>query len=145
MKLHDSVQNAISILALALREDKESQYVAKDAEGFVKRMTQESGETFPQPGLYEHFKGGKYHVLFHARNSANPDETIVVYRALRENGAVWIRKQSEFLEIVDWKDGTRGTRFRPLTNACSECGGSLGGHEIGRLERHAGWCPRFPL
>ena len=28
---------------------------------------------------------------------------------------------------------------------CPECGGDLGGTDIGRLENHESGCPRFPL
>jgi hypothetical protein len=28
---------------------------------------------------------------------------------------------------------------------CPDCDGDLGGNEIGRLENHSKWCPRFPL
>jgi hypothetical protein len=28
---------------------------------------------------------------------------------------------------------------------CTECRGDLGGHSVGRLEKHESWCSRFPL
>jgi hypothetical protein len=57
-------------------------------------------------GTYRHYKGELYTVLAVARNEANPEEQVVVYRAEYESpdfgvGQVWIRKLERFLEMVE--------------------------------------------
>lgn len=60
-------------------------------------------------GVYKHFKGGLYQVLFIAKNSENPDQEFVVYKSL-EKDLIWIRPLSMFLENVN-KDDYSGPRF----------------------------------
>jgi len=57
-------------------------------------------------GKYKHFKGKLYEVITIAKNSENPDEEFVVYKALYDNNQVWIRPLNMFLEnvIVDNKE-----------------------------------------
>ena len=66
--------------------------------------------------VYEHFKGGKYLVLFVAEDSTNARKgtKLVVYISLTY-GAIKIRELSEFTELVEWPDGTKGPRFVEFT------------------------------
>ena len=43
-----------------------------------------------KPGVYRHFKGKRYRVLFEAVNSET-GERMVVYLALYGEGGVWVR------------------------------------------------------
>ena len=61
-----------------------------------------------QPGVYRHFKGGIYRVLFTAKNSENLEET-VVYQCCKD-GTFWVRPASMWNETVE-RDGYCGPRF----------------------------------
>ena len=68
---------------------------------------------YPKKGIYRHFKGGRYELLYIARNSEN-DEPMVVYKALYDcpetplGEGVWVRPLSMWSEIV-----TRGGKSFP--------------------------------
>lgn len=62
-----------------------------------------------KPGRYRHFKGNEYEVIGTARHSETLEE-LVVYRALYDNGGLWVRPAAMWSEIVD-RDGYRGPRF----------------------------------
>ena len=64
-----------------------------------------------KPGRYRHFKGNEYEVIGTARHSETLEE-LVVYRALYDNGGLWVRPAAMCSEIVD-RDGYRGPRFIP--------------------------------
>lgn len=64
-----------------------------------------------KPGRYRHFKGNEYEVIGTARHSETLEE-LVVYRALYDNGGLWVRPAAMWSEIVD-RDGYRGLRFIP--------------------------------
>lgn len=64
-----------------------------------------------KPGRYRHFKGNEYEVIGTARHSETLEE-LVVYRALYDNGGLWVRPAAMWSEIVD-HDGYRGPRFIP--------------------------------
>jgi hypothetical protein len=64
------------------------------------------------PGLYEHYKGGRYEVLHLARHSET-EEQLVVYRALYGDRGVWVRPLEMFAETVTI-DGDDVPRFRPV-------------------------------
>ncbi len=71
-----------------------------------------------KPGIYEHYKGGKYKVHFVATHSETL-ENFVVYEALYAcrtfgKGSIWIRPLEMFLEKVTDKNGKRVLRFRFL-------------------------------
>lgn len=51
-------------------------------------------------GLYRHFKGGIYQVINIARNEANRDEELVIYRSIKY-GEIWARKLDSFMSEVD--------------------------------------------
>ena len=60
-------------------------------------------------GRYRHFKGKEYEVLHLAKHSETEEE-LVVYRALYDEGSVWVRPLSMWLECVE-KDGKQVPRF----------------------------------
>ena len=64
-----------------------------------------------KPGRYRHFKGNEYEVIGTARHSETLEE-LVVYRALYDNGGLWVRLAAMWSENVD-RDGYRGPRFIP--------------------------------
>ena len=64
-----------------------------------------------KPGRYRHFKGNEYEVIGTARHSETLEE-LVVYRALYDNGGLWVRPAAMWSEIVD-RDGYHGSRFIP--------------------------------
>jgi hypothetical protein len=77
-----------------------------------------------QPGLYRHYKGGRYQVLHLARHSET-EEQLVVYRSLAQGG-VWVRPAAMFVELVNGRP-----RFEPLPASdlagavvCTACGGA---------------------
>ena len=63
-----------------------------------------------KPGIYEHFKGNRYELLYVATHSETL-EPMVVYRALYGEGGVWVRPAGMWNEHVE-KDGYSGPRFR---------------------------------
>jgi len=72
-------------------------------------MTTESSAV--EPGLYRHFKGGLYMVLFTGKHSE--DESVqVIYR--NHKGEVWVRPLAMWNEVTDrWPDGVPRPRFVP--------------------------------
>jgi hypothetical protein len=54
------------------------------------------------PGLFNHYKGAYYRVLFIAKNSNNSgnDENVVVYVSLSEPGRISVRDEAEFDETI---------------------------------------------
>lgn len=62
-----------------------------------------------KPGLYRHFKGGIYEVLFVAKNSETLED-MVVYRANYGDHGVWVRPLSMWNETVE-RDGKTFKRF----------------------------------
>jgi hypothetical protein len=54
--------------------------------------------------VVEHYKGGRYQVLSLGRHCDYPNEELVVYRSLKD-GTVWVRKLSEFRDMVQTDDG----------------------------------------
>jgi len=65
------------------------------------------------PGIYEHFKGGRYRVLMTASHTET-HEAIVVYVSLDILGEVWARPLSVWNETVQWPDGFTRPRFIPV-------------------------------
>lgn len=62
-----------------------------------------------KPGIYKHFKGNEYEVLYTAKNSETTEE-MVVYRALYGDGDIWVRPASMWDEEVE-RDGVKYKRF----------------------------------
>ena len=65
-----------------------------------------------QPGVYRHFKGNEYAVLYIAKNSET-SEAMVVYRQLYGDSEVWVRPLSMFMETVHF-NGKEIPRFTYL-------------------------------
>ena len=70
-------------------------------------------------GIYQHFKGNRYQLLYVARHSETLED-MVVYRALYGEGGVWVRPASMWNEHVD-KNGYSGPRFAWVGEAESDC------------------------
>ena len=62
-----------------------------------------------QLGKYKHFKGKEYEVIAIAKHSETLEE-MVVYKALYEDGGVWVRPAAMWNETVE-KDGKIFKRF----------------------------------
>ncbi len=63
-----------------------------------------------RPGVYRHFKGKEYRVLFVAKHSET-EESMVVYQALYGEYGYWVRPASMWNEMVD-HDGEKLPRFQ---------------------------------
>ncbi|WP_276756086.1 DUF1653 domain-containing protein [Pseudoalteromonas marina] len=63
-------------------------------------------------GLYQHYKGPQYKVLYKATHSET-DEQLVIYQALYGEFGIWARPLSMFLETVE-KEGKTIPRFAYL-------------------------------
>ena len=62
-----------------------------------------------KPGIYQHFKGNRYELLYVATHSETL-EPMVVYRALYGEGGVWVRPAHMWSEHVE-KNGYSGPWF----------------------------------
>ena len=62
-----------------------------------------------QPGLWKHFKGNLYRVMYVALHSESGEE-MVIYQALYGQRGMWVRPASMWLEHVE-RDGYSGPRF----------------------------------
>lgn len=62
-----------------------------------------------QPGLYRHFKGNEYRLLYVAKHSETL-EPMVVYQALYGEQGIWVRPAGMWNEWVDRED-YHGPRF----------------------------------
>lgn len=60
-------------------------------------------------GKYRHFKGNEYEVIGIAKHSETMED-MVVYRALYEDGGMWVRPASMWDETVE-RDGKVFKRF----------------------------------
>ncbi len=52
-----------------------------------------------KPGIYRHYKGNQYKVLFEATDSET-EEKVVVYQCLYGDYSMWVRSRKMFLETV---------------------------------------------
>ena len=59
---------------------------------------------------YRHFKGGKYKLLYIAKDSEDPSRELVVYQALYGEHGIWVRPKEVFFSSVE-RDGYSGPRF----------------------------------
>ena len=66
-------------------------------------MSEASASGAIEPGVYEHYTGAAYEVLFTARHSETEEE-FVVYRQLYGDYAHWVRPAAMFAELVE-RDG----------------------------------------
>ena len=62
-----------------------------------------------KPGLYRHFKGNLYRLLYVAKHSETL-ELMVVYQALYGEMGIWVRPAAMWNEWVD-RDDYHGPRF----------------------------------
>ena len=62
-----------------------------------------------KPGIYRHFKGNLYRLLYVARHSETL-EPMVVYQALYGEMGIWVRPAAMWTEWVDRED-YHGPRF----------------------------------
>ena len=65
-------------------------------------------QSIPQ-GIYRHYKGSLYQVLYTAQHSET-EESLVVYRCLYGEYGVWVRPLAMFIETVT-VDGKEIPRF----------------------------------
>lgn len=65
-----------------------------------------------KPGLYRHFKGNLYRLLYVAKHSETL-EPMVVYQALYGEKGIWVRPAAMWNEHVD-RDDYHGPRFIPI-------------------------------
>ncbi len=65
-----------------------------------------------KPGLYRHFKGNLYRLLYVARHSETL-EPMVVYQALYGDRGIWVRPAAMWSEQVQ-REGYCGPRFAPV-------------------------------
>ena len=65
-----------------------------------------------RPGVYRHFKGNLYRVLFTAQHSETLEE-MVVYQQLYGEMGVWVRPLDMFLGTVE-RDGKAQYRFEEI-------------------------------
>ena len=63
----------------------------------------------PKPGVYRHFKGNEYRLLYVAHHSETL-EPMVVYQALYGDKGMWVRPLSMWDETVE-RDGAVYKRF----------------------------------
>jgi hypothetical protein len=66
-----------------------------------------------EPGRYRHYKGNEYEVIGMARHSET-HESMVVYRPLYGEGALWVRPAVMFFETVV-VDGNPMPRFARIS------------------------------
>jgi hypothetical protein len=62
-----------------------------------------------EPGVYQHFKGGKYSALCLAKDERTLED-VVVYVQLSD-GSVWTRSLERWCEYVQWPNGKTNPRF----------------------------------
>ncbi len=72
-------------------------------------------KVIPDPGLYRHFKGGRYELLSVARHSETK-ELLVVYRSVEDRETIWVRPLEMFTELVEHAD-TKLPRFEPVSGS----------------------------
>ena len=60
-------------------------------------------------GRYRHFKGNEYEVIGIAKHSETLEE-MVVYRALYDEGGLWVRPANMWNEVIE-RDGKKLQRF----------------------------------
>ena len=76
-----------------------------------------------RPGIYRHFKGNMYEVLYNARHSETREE-LVVYRALYGERGVWVRPRRMWDEKVVHL-GREVARFSYVGESGETCSAAL--------------------
>ena len=67
-----------------------------------------------KPGLYEHFKGGRYEVIGLAKHSETMEDMVVYRHTGKEE--MWVRPAKMFKEVVE-RDGKKTPRFKYIDEA----------------------------
>lgn len=78
------------------------------------------------PGIYEHYKGGRYEVIGVARFSEDPHQQSVIYKSLYESrlepegiilpvGTLWYRPKKMFTETFTDTFGKQVKRFKKVS------------------------------
>jgi len=62
---------------------------------------------------YKHFKGNEYQIIAFAKHSETLED-MIVYKALYDEGQVWVRSTSMFLDMKTFEDGTQVQRFTKI-------------------------------
>jgi len=65
-------------------------------------------------GKYRHYKGNEYLLIGVSRHSETLEE-LVIYRSLHDNGDLWARPLSMFVESVEI-DGKKISRFEHISH-----------------------------
>ena len=68
-----------------------------------------------KPGVYRHFKGKDYRLLYVARHSETEEE-MVVYQQLYGERGIWVRPAAMWNETVE-RDGKTYRRFTRIDEA----------------------------
>lgn len=79
------------------------------------RIKERMSENKIIPGRYRHYKGGEYQVIDTATHSET-EETVVVYRPLYGEQALWVRPLEIFCENVE-VSGKQVPRFTLIDDA----------------------------
>jgi hypothetical protein len=87
----------------------------RDHELVAPREAPTHAKVIPDPGLYRHFKGGRYELLSVARHSETK-ELLVVYRSVEDRETIWVRPLEMFTELVEHAD-TKLPRFEPVSGS----------------------------
>lgn len=69
-----------------------------------------STATTLKKGIYEHYKGNSYKVLYIGRDTETLEE-VVIYQALYDSYDIWVRPLTMFLEDVEF-NSIQVSRFR---------------------------------
>ncbi len=67
------------------------------------------------PGMYRHYKGAEYEVLYTARHSET-EEWLVVYRQCYGDNSIWVRPLDMFVGNVVSANGETKARFQAMTD-----------------------------
>ena len=79
----------------------------------VSKLTDSCNVESPTPGIYKHYKGRLYEVLFIAKHTETLEELVVyrsMYDAKNQTSSLWVRPRSMFIEHVEL-DGLFIPRF----------------------------------
>lgn len=77
------------------------------------------------PGVYRHYKGNRYQVLYLAKHSETLED-MVVYQALYGEYGIWVRPASMWNETVDYQ-GKQVKRFTYIETKLTHIGANLCG------------------
>ncbi|AOA58761.1 DUF1653 domain-containing protein [Acinetobacter larvae] len=64
-----------------------------------------------QRGIYQHYKGPLYQVLYTAKHSET-EELLVIYQCMYGDYSIWARPLSMFQEMINMPNGQQQPRFK---------------------------------